>query len=236
MGTPLVETVGGERLGLAKAWEEAQRKGWSAGDKTTLNYLLFEARQMGWEEMETRRGKGTATVLRPSTQSDAPYPRSISAVYGLNEQPLHVDGAHFHNPPDAVLLFCKSPNETPTRILGIGEILRRNHKGKADSPHQYLRHGIFIVGSGPAAFLAPVLEEGQLRYDPNVMTPADLRARQSAEHISSLQDDAFAFTWSTPMSFLLIANRRALHGRAKVAESDADREVTRVAFRIGAKA
>jgi hypothetical protein len=103
-------------------------------------------------------------------------------------------------------------------------------------PSEYLRHGIFIVGSGPAAFLAPVLEDRRLRYDPNVMEPADERARDAAEYMRSLQDKATPVQWSLPNSYLLIANRRALHGRAKVDESDVAREVTRVAYRIGARA
>ncbi|MCX2746991.1 hypothetical protein OOZ51_04070 [Arthrobacter sp. MI7-26] len=220
---------------LKEAWEEAQQQGWSSGETSSLQNLRFEARLDKWEEVETRSGQGTETMLRPTSQAAAPYPRSISAVYGLDEQPLHVDGAHFPTPPDVVLLFCDAPNETPTNVLSIKELDLRFASAKEYLPSEYLRHGIFIVGSGPAAFLAPVLDAGRLRYDPNVMEPADARARDAADYLRSLQDKATPFHWSVPKSYLLIANRLALHGRAKVVESDSAREVTRVAYRIGAK-
>jgi hypothetical protein len=221
---------------LQEAWEEAQKKGWSHGEAQNLRGLRFEATLAKWEEVETRTGQGTTTVLRPTSQTTAPFPRSISAVYGLDEQPLHVDGAHFPTPPDAVLLFCEEPNETPTNILSIKDLDLSFASAKEYLPSEYLRHGLFIVGSGPAAFLAPVLDDGRLRYDPNVMEPADARARDAAEYLKSMQDKATPFHWSVPKSYLLIANRLALHGRAKVLESDSAREVTRVAFRMGAKA
>ncbi len=220
---------------LQEAWKEAQKNGWSFGQTSSLENLRFEARLAKWEEVENRTGQGTTTVLRPSSQAAAPHPRSISAVYGLDEQPLHVDGAHFPAPPDAVLLFCQAPNETPTNVLSIKELDLRFVSAKDYLPSEYLQHGIFIVGSGPAAFLAPVLEGRRLRYDPNVMEPADARARDAADYLRSLQDEATPIHWSVPNSYLLIANRSALHGRAKVDESDAAREVTRVAYRIGAR-
>lgn len=222
-------------MSLQDAWKEAQKKGWSYGEASSLRALRFEAAIAKWEEVENRSGQGTTSVLRPTSQAAAPHPRSISAVYGLDEQPLHVDGAHFPAPPDAVLLFCEAPNETPTNVLSIEEFDLRFVSAKDYLPSEYLRHGIFIVGSGPAAFLAPVLQGGRLRYDPNIMEPADARARDAADYLRSLQDKATPIHWSVPNSYLLIANRLALHGRAKVDESDAAREVTRVAYRIGAQ-
>lgn len=221
---------------LQEAWKEAQKKGWSYGEAPSLRVLQFEATLAKWEAVETRTGQGTSTVLRPTSQTTAPFPRSISAVYGLDEQPLHVDGAHFPTPPDAVLLYCEEPNGTPTNVLSIKDLDLRFASAKEYLPSEYLRHGLFIVGSGPAAFLAPALEDGRLRYDPNVMEPADARARDAADYLKSMQDKATPFNWSAPKSYLLIANRLALHGRAKVVESESTREVTRVAYRIGDKA
>lgn len=219
--------------GLREAWKEAQNKGWAHAEASSLGALRLEAMQANWEEMEARPGQGTATVLRPTSQAEAPHPRSISAIYGLDEQPLHIDGAHFPTPPDAILLYCETPNETPTNLVSINEMALGFTSAKEYLPTEYLRHGIFIVGAGPAAFLAPALEGRQLRYDPNIMEPADSRARDAAAYMSSLQDKAMPFYWSTPKSYLLIANRTALHGRAKVVEGDSTREVSRVAYRIG---
>jgi len=47
------------------------------------------------------------SVLRPQEQGQA-HPYSISAVHGLGEQPLHVDGSHMFRPPDVVVLVSES--------------------------------------------------------------------------------------------------------------------------------
>ncbi|MFE4198102.1 hypothetical protein ACFRJ9_19785 [Paenarthrobacter sp. NPDC056912] len=209
---------------LIAAWAIAQKNGWAWGTGH-IGVLRLEATQAGWVEVETRKGEGVTSVLRPTTRAAA-WPRSISAAYGLDEQPLHVDGSHMPEPPDAVLLVSKKQNDTPTN-------LRRLKSPDGKTPWEVLRHGTFVVGSGPWAFLAPVLEDDKIRYDPNVMEPADARAREAAAYMASLQESSEPFEWEKPDTFLLIANRSVLHGRAKVEAGDEDREVLRVAFRVG---
>jgi alpha-ketoglutarate-dependent taurine dioxygenase len=64
------------------------------------------------------------------------------------------------------------------------------------------------------------------------MEPADARARGVADYFKSVQANAFSFNWQEPNTFLVIDNRAVLHGRATVAEGDADRVLVRKAFRI----
>ncbi|WP_395928550.1 TauD/TfdA family dioxygenase [Arthrobacter sp. RT-1] len=95
-----------------------------------------------------------------------------------------------------------------------------------------MRHGVFVVGSGPWAFLSSVWDGERLRYDPVIMEPGDARARTAAAYLNSMQAAATAFRWEEPNTILVIDNRRVLHGRAKVAEGDDGRALVRKAFYV----
>lgn len=211
-------------MDLNELWAEAKKSGWASSSGST--YLLdYYAEQQGWKGVETRAGEGTTSVLRP-TRPAAAKPKSISAVHGLNEQPLHVDGSHLPTPPDAIVLFSEAPNDTPTNLWHFNPISNR------EAPITDLRHGIFLVGSGPWAFLSSAWDGERLRYDPLIMEPGDARARTAAKYLGSVQE-ATPFQWEEPNTILVIDNRRVLHGRAKVSEGDNDRKLVRKAFYVG---
>jgi hypothetical protein len=52
-----------------------------------------QAAALGWAEVATRRADPPLSVLRPA-EPGAAHPRSLSAQYGLGQQPLHIAGAH----------------------------------------------------------------------------------------------------------------------------------------------
>lgn len=209
---------------LKSLWNEAVRSGWASGP---LKYSVdVEARLSGWIPVATRAGEQETSVLRPKDQGQA-HPHSISAVHGLGEQPLHVDGSHMFRPPDVVILVPETTSSTPTnlwRLPGTGELQH------IDS----LWNGLFVVGSGRFAFLSPALEVTRggrkLRFDPTIMEPADARAHEAARYLREAQNDAHAFQWTDPHSVLVINNRAVLHGRAAVALGDGARKLTRHAF------
>ncbi|MGY5884974.1 hypothetical protein [Modestobacter lacusdianchii] len=64
------------------------------------------------------------------------------------------------------------------------------------------------------------------------MTPADERAHESVQYFESLASSAYRQEWTAPDQVLVINNRRTLHARAAVAEDDADRQLTRIAYRV----
>jgi hypothetical protein len=94
-----------------------------------------------------------------------------------------------------------------------------------------LAHGMFLVHCGRDSFYTPVLADVRYRYDPGCMTACDARARLVEEYFAGQLAAATAFQWSGTDQLLVIDNRRVLHGRAAVADADAGRELTRVAFR-----
>lgn len=209
---------------LKSLWSEAVQNGWASGP--LKHSVGIEARLCGWIPVATRDGDQEASVLRPRDKGQA-HPHSISAVHGLGEQPLHVDGSHMFRPPDVVVLVSEAPSPTPTnlwRLPGTSE------QQDIDS----LWNGLFVVGSGRFAFLSPALEETsggrKLRFDPTIMEPADARAHEAARYLRAAQDDSYAFHWTEPNQALVINNRAVLHGRAALAPGDADRKLTRHAF------
>ena len=133
-----------------------------------------QAASLGWDEVAPRRGD--ATVLRaPPCGRDAAHPNSLSAVYGLGQQPLHTDGAHM---PDRPTFSCSSPSipARPRRGLAAGMPVRSG--GTPPAPGRFC-HGMFLVRNGRDSFYAPALVRGRgYRYDPGCMTPCDARARE----------------------------------------------------------
>jgi hypothetical protein len=218
---------------LADLANEARGTGWAVGSMPLLR-LRWQASDLGWREVATRKGDATVSVLRPTSAEAAP-PRSLSATHGLAEQPLHTDGAHLKEPPQFVVLYAAQPNNTPTLLWSIWSKVTNPVYPNVTQP-SYLNGGLFMVRSGNERFLASA-HDGSLgyRYDPGCMTPCDERARQAVLYFESLSASAYRHEWTEPHQVLVIRNRRVLHARAAVAEADAERELTRIAYRVEKK-
>jgi hypothetical protein len=218
-------------MDLKALWAAAGTNGWAKGELADGNFggfLSYAAAQAGWVPVGTRAGEGPVSTLRPVTPSEARV-ESMSAVHGLQDQPLHVDGSHMLRPPDVVVMFSREPNATPTRVW---------KPNIPDLDVDAARHGLFIVGAGRSTFLAPILDTqgatSRFRYDPVIMRPADERASNIAAQIDrESRRQAQDLRWDKANSVVVIANRRVLHGRAAVADTDRDRKLIRMAFYVG---
>jgi alpha-ketoglutarate-dependent taurine dioxygenase len=164
-------------------------------------------------------------MLRPVAR-EAAHPRSISAVHGLDAQPLHTDGAHLPEPPGMVLLACQDANSTATLLW--------DSRGPAarSAPRRALEHGMFLVHNRQDSFFAPAVVGREHRFDPVCMTPCDSRAHAAAAYLAEQIGRSERHVWSSD-EVLLIDNRHVLHARAAVAEADEDRALTRIAFETG---
>lgn len=208
---------------LRDLWSEAKKHGWATA-QGKIN-IRGQAAASRWTPVATREGDEVISRLRPTERGQA-HPRSISAVHGLGEQPLHIDGAHMVRPPDVVILTSENVSSTPTNLWRMRSLYK--------VPYDSLCHGLFVVGSGRFAFLSPALEGTssgrKLRYDPTIMAPADARAHEAAVYLNGAHLTASAFEWAQPDLILMIDNRSVLHGRAALVDGDTDRELTRHAF------
>src|SRR5690348_3463257 len=206
----------------------ARAKGWATGPGD-VESIRKQAASLGWAEAAPRRGDTAVSVLHPVTESAA-HPNSLSAVYGLGQQPLHTDGAHLQVPLDVLVFICDRPSATSTRLWRPDVLARRRRPLSTTSA---LSHGMFLVRNGRDSFYAPVLSGSGYRYEPGCMTPCDARAREVQEYFEQQLSRASAHVWSAGQ-VLVVDNRRALHAQSAVAEGDLERELTRIAFRIGA--
>lgn len=207
----------------------AKEEDWASGSGD-LDSIQRHAVSLGWTEVAIRRGDATVSVLR-AVEANTAHPKSLSAAYGLGQQPLHTDGAHLPDPPDFVVLISKNPSATPTRLWSASSFLRKRPTlGLIDA----LRHGMFLVLNGSESFYAPTLSAAWFRYDPGCMTACDARARDVEEFFASQLPEAATHEWSRADQVLLLNNRRTLHARSAVSKDDLDRELIRVAFHAGA--
>ncbi|GAA2497079.1 hypothetical protein [Terrabacter carboxydivorans] len=195
-----------------------------AGGRGSLAGLRIAAGARGWQEVPIRKGDPTKVVLKP-VRADAARQNSMSATTGLEEQPLHTDGAHLATPPDFVLLYSKDVDPTPTLLWKPALQFRNTIGGRSAA----LRHGVFLVESGSHSFFAHALDPGGYRFDPCCMTACDARSREATELLQTASR-VEEFHWSDPGTVLLIRNRMVLHGRASVKDGSDDREIERVAF------
>lgn len=217
------ERMGVERLDLLGAVgaieQTCKDQGWGSG-QSSLDDLRRYGRNRGWAEVANRRGQDVVSLLRPVDRADA-QPSSLSATYGLTEQPLHTDGAHLSRPPNLIALHCANTSPTSTLIWRLGQL----PSDLVDA----VQSGVFLVRDGRRSFCAvALLPNGGIRYDPGCMTPLDERSSRLAEFLRNKSPTVVRHQWHTPNTVLLIDNRRCLHGRASVI--DKTRSVQRIAF------
>lgn len=196
----------------------ARTDGWVTESTVSFAQFRLIASASGWVEIPNRYGDGPVSALRPLTQEQA-RPRSLSVAHGMGQQPLHTDGAHLTCAPDFVAMHSSSPNATPT-------LLWRPPSLHGSSIRNDLGYGVFHVDGGSDSFLAHVRDGGKWRYDPGCMTPCDQRARRVSDWFHEQATTGYVIhSWSEPNTLLLIDNRRALHGRAAVADGDQESRV-----------
>lgn len=160
-------------------------------------------------------------TLVPYETGKAPL-RSLSAVYGLDKQPLHTDGAHLPLPPDVIVLHSALPTLTSTVIWSPLTPGREALPSAA-------RNGIFTVRGNGESFLAAVSDHRGLRFDPVVMSPADAFARETVLFLEAERPRALVHSWDATDLLLFINNRRALHARDEVRDAET-RSITRTSY------
>lgn len=210
---------------LAALIEKARTEGWASTDETSFETLT----RLATGPLRTARNREsgpTIDVLKP-TATDKAHQRSLSAMVGTREQPLHTDGAHHIDPPDYIMMSCPHGSNVPTWLW------RFDWHASSGRPTQDLLNGLFTVRTGKASFLSHPLTAGttQLRYDPGCMSPADARAQRAADYLESRRTEATPFNWDKPGLVLMIANSRVLHCRGD-ASSEPNREMLRTALRV----
>lgn len=213
----------GTMVHVADAFHLAGAHGWWRGH-LEFDALRRHAHTLGLIEAPNRPGATGRDLLRPTRPHDA-HPRSLSARYGLNAQPLHTDGAHHRQPPRFVVLSATAPSATATLLW---------QPPATPDWNALLQHGLFTVSSGPTRFLSTACTSHRLRYDPGCMTAADTPARHLQARLAAASADAIEHRWTDPDTVLVIDNWRTLHARAAVTNLSEPRVMRRIAYHEGA--
>lgn len=211
---------------VVDAFAQAEKEGWAEVSKP-ISTLMLCLERLNLTSVPLRAGEEPISVLTPKQAKDA-APCSLSAQYGTGVFPLHTDGAHLEYVPDFILLEATTTGDgVPTMLQKLSMHDAWTALGDA------LSHGMFLVENGHCSFYAPAYRDG-FRYDPGCMKPADNRAEQVADYFGQLELAATAYQWEGPGKTLIVANRKALHGRGDATRTT-HRELRRVMLRRSGK-
>lgn len=161
------------------------------------------------------RGRSAIDELRPKAQIEA-RPGSMSATFGLEVQPWHMDMAHRPLPARFVLLSCvdAGERECATELLEWRQLLENNDLATAASEPM-------LVRSGRVAFFATMLDAGRrfLRYDPACISGLTDEGRSLLAKIGRTPCTATHRMRWRPGRTLIFDNWRFLHRRADASHS-----------------
>ena len=185
-----------ERWALTRSHKEV---GWrcyktSAIDREALSKLLLAlARRLG--TVVSGRGNKSVEPIVPRDTHSAEV-RSLSAVYGLGELPMHIDMAHHVRPARYLLIGCVCPGQSvaQTRLLETGEL------AFTSSELSLLSSAPIFVRSGKRSFYSTILDQSRpfWRYDPGCMEPIDSRGEKALAVMNRVVSRAHptTHTWS----------------------------------------
>lgn len=211
---------------MDKLFNEAHRSGLAIGELTLLTLSwAFEDSLLNWLEqhnfqpLKNRPNEDPISELKPQTRETA-NPFSLSATTGLDQQPLHTDGAHLRSTPDFVLLWSETANDTSTRVWRVPRI------------PQDSQNGVFVVRNGKERWLTQAYNDGTIRFDPGCMSPADQSARGLSRILTTPPEQEIEHIhWDARGKIVVIDNKRILHGRSRLSEGDNTRRLKRLAVK-----
>jgi hypothetical protein len=205
------------------------RRGWVcyAGASARAEAVLDEIRALG-DLLGTRavgRARSLEEIVRPQSSHEA-HPRSLSAQYGLDSLPFHVELSHRKRPCRYLLLGCIDPGSpsAETRLLNWRTL------GFSPDEYQLLETAPVLVRTGRRSFYSTVLPSDHtfLRYDPGCLEGLDERGRSALKLLERRLSLGSPEThqWSRG-DILIIDNWRVLHGRG-ASEPGSNRSLARI--------
>lgn len=183
------------------------------------------------ERMGSFLGKRTAgragaleEIVQPLHHEKA-HPRSLSAKYGLNALPFHVELSHRTFPCRYVLLGCIAPGKSCSET----KLIDWRNLGFSSDELSFLEQVPILVRNGRRSFYSTILNSDRtfLRYDPGCIEAIDERGEIAIQLVEQRLASGVVLEhkWSQG-DILIIDNWRILHGRG-ASESGSDRRLLR---------
>jgi hypothetical protein len=160
----------------------------------------------------TGRAGALEEVIKPQAPADA-HPRSLSAQFGLNALPFHVELSHRPRPCRYVLLGCLDPGLPSAATI----LLDWQKLDFSPAELRLLYTAPILVRSGRRSFYSTLLspQRAFLRYDPGCIEAVEGRGRDALVLLQHRLRAGLSeiYQWRSG-DILIIDNWRALHGRA----------------------
>lgn len=198
-----------------------RQAGWRCYNASAQDYEAFSALLLAFARrfgivVPGRNGALIEPIVPRRTETAEV--RSLSAAYGLNELPMHIDTAHYLRPARYLLLGCANAGQlgAQTRLTPISSL--------KFSPRELslLASAPVLVRTGRRSFYSTILDKGRpfLRYDPGCMEPLDARGEEALQIVRDaiVRTDVIKHEWRRG-EILLIDNWKMLHGRTTAAFS-----------------
>ena len=186
----------------------------SAATETEIADLLMAFAQRIGTPLPGRNGKLIEPITPQNEQSAEA--RSLSAIHGLGEMPLHMDSGHRLKPARLLLIGCVAPGRSraQTRLVDTRRLIF------TPKEMELLSSAPFLIRTGRRSFYSTILDRSRpfMRYDPGCMEPIEGRGEEAV----NVMQRALAQT-STQLhdwfqgEILMIDNWRMLHGRTPAA-------------------
>lgn len=202
------------------------RFGWAVLNVDTAEELELIVQRLG-PLIPSRTGSASVDLI-PYDAASAPR-RSMSAVVGLNEQPMHTDGAHCHRPPRYLGFFCIEAGEAvcPTNVWPV-----ENDQLRREAP-KLLTDPVWVFSDGISQpFYAPIMEHltdsVRLRFDPCCMQPASGGRFTLSDAIHALNPltRRVELEWQAGQA-VIIDNWRCFHSRGAGSSNAPSRRLRR---------
>lgn len=156
-------------------------------------------------------------ILQPKKSSNATH-FSLSSKYGLDDFPLHTDGAQYPIPPKYIVLRAKVNSETGTTIANA-QLLKELSQWKE------IENTTWIVKSEVGNIYTSIFDkqivEGYevLRYNKQIMKCLNKKIKSEWAELAIQNLPTETIYWKRNTT-LIIDNWRLLHGREKVKDQN----------------
>lgn len=187
--------------------------GWIKLSSASSEEMQHIVRALGTPLPNSRTG-AEFTDLIPYERASAPA-RSMSAIVGTGDQPMHTDGAHIHDPPRYIALFCLESGGAfcPTNIWTVDRVkLQQDWPLLLTNPSWVFHDGVH------QPFYSSVVQSVggmlKIRFDPCCMKPATSSQFTVADALNLLlqYSQQFSIEWRRNQA-IIIDNWRCLHAR-----------------------
>ena len=144
---------------------------------------------------------------------------SLSFKFGLSSFPYHTDTAYLDKPVDYILFYNETLNKTCTNLISMDVFWEQ----LSNEELKIFEKSIFLLKTPHFQKFVHLISgiEKNIRFDPNIMFPYNSYSKIAQTKINEYlkNQKPISIDWNQH-KILILDNRKILHNRAKVQESN----------------